>query len=152
MKFKSLVLSGVLFLGLGVLAGCGGGGDDAYDVDEDDSFTLSVSAQVNAQPVEGSVPAGESETLVVSVGESFELTSTVPVDWTVIVAGQPIEGAGATILYGGAVIQETFRSGRRWAAQTSTGSYLVAPVNLTLLARSRADFYQVVAIDVRITP
>ncbi len=146
MKFKSLVLGLVLAAGMGALAGCGGG--EIYD---DDAFILSVSAQVNDEFVEGSVPAGEAETLVVSVGDSFELTTSVPVDWTVIVAGQAIAGAGNTILYGGATIQEMSRSSNHWAGQTSATAYLLAPVNMTLVARSRVDLRQVVTIDVRIT-
>jgi hypothetical protein len=86
------------------------------------------------------------------VGDSFELTTSVPVDWTVTVAGQSIAGAGNTIFYAGASIQELSRSSTHWAGQTSAQAYLVAPVNLTLIARSRVDFRQVVTIDVRITP
>lgn len=151
MKFKSLVLSCVLAVGVGALAGCGGGDIDD-DLAVDDVFILSVFAQVNDQLVDGGVPAGESETLVVSAGDSFELNTTEPVDWTVIVAGQAISGAGNTILYGGATIQETSRSADHWAAQTSAQDYLLAPVSLTLVAKSKIDFRQVVTIDVRITP
>ncbi len=148
MKLKSLILCAVLSASALILSGCGGGGDDGY---YDDDYAFTVSAVVDDRPVSGSVAPGASRTLELSAGESFELTTTGPVDWTVIIGGQEIAGAGNTIIYGGVTIQELFRSSTRFAAATSRRSPLPGPVTLALVARSRANPQQSVTIQVRIT-
>jgi hypothetical protein len=147
MKLKSLILCVALTASAVFLSGCGGGGGDDY-YDEDTPF--SVSAFVDDRPVAGSVTATATQTLDVTAGESFELTTTDQVDWTVLIGGQPIEGSGNTILYGGVTIQEVFRSSTRYAADTSSRSSFVGPVTLTLIARSRFNPQQSVTINVRI--
>lgn len=131
-----------------VLSGCGGGGED----DPGQPAAFDVGALVDGQPVRGiDVFPGEEQTLYVSAGQTFELDSSGPVDWTVVIGGQTIAGSGNTIDYAGATIQETLTTATRFAASTFADDPLAAPVQVILYATSRDDPDQTARINVVIT-
>ena len=75
-----------------VLAGCGGG--DYYPPPP----AFEIGALVDGQPVAGvDVLPGTTQAVYIPVGASFDLHSSGPVAWTVIVAGSAIPGVGNTI-------------------------------------------------------
>jgi hypothetical protein len=145
MRSIAIGLSTLLVSATLALTGCGGGGDDPQPAFE-------VGALVNGHPQANiDVLPGEQQTVYVIVGDDFELDSSGPVQWTVVVGGNTIDGTGNTIFYGGATIQETLTTTAQFAATTSSATALSADVPITLYATSLDDPGQVARIDVVIT-
>jgi hypothetical protein len=147
-------------LGLGaslVLTGCGGGSVD-IGVEVPISSPAPVAAFdiimfVNGQQVAGvDLLPGEEQDVYVIAGNSFELDSSGPVAWTVVVGGNIINApVGSRIDYGGASIVQTLITNARFAANTSGGGFLPNPVVVTLVATSLVDGRQEAQINVVLT-
>lgn len=130
-----------------LLSGCGGGGSDNPPPPNFDIGVL-----LNGHPVTGvDVFPGDEQTLYVTAGQTFELDSSGPVSWTLVVAGSTIAGAGNTISYGGATLQEILTTASQFAAITSEDAPLPAPVPITLYATSLDDSSQVARFNIVIT-
>jgi len=125
---------------LGISA-CGGGGDSG-------SFNITV--VVGGQP-SGEFGPGNSQTVYVRAGESFELDASEPVIWTLYVAGTAVSGSGTTVHYAGADITLTEESPSRVAVDTFAEFPLLDPIPVTLVATSTFDAAQVATVNVLIT-
>jgi hypothetical protein len=150
--FASLSLGASL-----VLVGCGGG---SVDIGVQVPITspapiaaFDVIMFVNGQQVAGvDLLPGEEQDVYVPAGNSFELDSSGPVAWTVVVGGSIINApVGSRIDYGGASIVQTLITNARFAANTSGAGFLPNPVVVTLVATSRVDARQEAQINVVLT-
>lgn len=111
-----------------------------------------IGVLVAGQPLAGvGVLPGYQQTIYLAVGQTFELDSTGPVAWTVVVGGASVPESGATIDYGGATIQEVLTTTTHFAANTWAFASLVAPVQVTLYATSLLDASQVATINLILT-
>ena len=144
------VYAGALLVSAAVaLSGCGGGGGGDY-VPPPPAFDIGV--LVAGQPLAGvGVLPGYQQTIYLAVGQTFELDSTGPVAWTVVIGGASVPESGATIDYGGATIQEVLTTTTHFAANTWAFAPLVAPVQVTLYATSLLDASQVATINFILT-
>ena len=107
---------------------------------------------VGGQPLAGvAILPGVQQTIYLAVGLTFELDSTGPVAWTVVIGGVPVPERGATIFNGGATIQEVLTTTTHFAAHTYASEPLVAPVQVTLYATSLLDASQVATINLILT-
>ena len=132
-----------------VLSGCGGGGGGDY-VPPPPAFDIGI--LVAGQPIFGvDVLPGYQQTIYLAVGQTFELDSSGPVAWAVVVGGSAVPESGATIDYGGARIQEVLTTTAQFAANTGAFAPLAAPVLVTLYATSLLDASQVATIDLILT-
>jgi len=128
-----------------ILSGCGGGGESGF-VPPPPAFDIGV--RVSGQPLVGvTVLPGDTVTVSFAVGQSFELQSTGPVVWSVLVGGVSVPESGATITYGGATIQEVLTTSTQFAAHTGAFAPLIAPVQLTVHATSLIDGNQVATVN-----
>ena len=129
-----------------VLSGCGGGGDGGY-VPPPPAFDIGI--LVSGQPLSGAaVLPGQELDVYLTVGQTFELRSTAPVAWSLLVGGASVPESGATITYGGATIQEVLTTTTQFVARTGAFAQLSAPVRLTLHATSLVDGNQVATVNV----
>ena len=133
----------VLVMASLVLAGCGGG--DYYPPPP----AFEIGALVDGHPVAGlDVLPGTTQELHIPAGASFDLHSSGPVNWTIIVAGRVIPGIGNTISFGGATIQEVLRTDFKFGADTFPPAPLLAPVRITIVATSLVDANQFGTVEV----
>lgn len=152
--FASLSLGASL-----VLVGCGGGSVDiGVGIDVPITSPAPVAAFdiimfVNGQQVAGvDLLPSEEQDVYVPAGNSFELDSSGPVVWTVVVGGSIINApVGSRIDYGGASIVQTLITNARFAANTSGAGFLPNPVVVTLVATSLVDSRQEAQINVVLT-
>jgi hypothetical protein len=148
--FSALMVSASL-----LLTGCGGG---EVDVTVDGTVVVppvqvaafDLHMFVNSQQLSDvHVLPGVQQNVEIPVGRNFELTSTGPVAWTVVVGGSIINApVGSAILYGNATIVQTLITNARFAASTSQQGFLPNPVVVTLIATSLNDPYQEAQINV----
>ena len=145
MKSIRIYAAALLVSAAVVLSGCGGGGGGDY-VPPPPAFDIGV--LVGGQPLAGiRVLPGYQQTIYLAVGQTFQLDSTGPVAWAVVVGGASVPESGATVFYGGATIQEVLTTTTHFAAHTWASAPLVAPVQVTLYATSLLDASQVATID-----
>ena len=131
------------------LSGCGGGGGGDY-VPPPPVFDIGV--VVGGQPLAGvGILPGVEQTIYLPVGQTFELDSTGPVAWTVVIGGVRVPESGATVFNGGATIQEVLTTSTHFAAHTYASAPLFAPVQVTLYATSLLDANQVATINFILT-
>ncbi len=138
-----------------LLAGCGGGEVTVGGEIEVTSPPVQVAAfdlgmSINGQPVRNlSVLPGEARDVSVFVGEAFEVDSSGPVAWTVVVGGSVLDApAGSSIFYNNATIVPTLITNARYAASTGAQGFLPSPVVMTLIATSLNDSRQEAQINV----
>ena len=138
---RSAGVASVLVMAL-VLSGCGGGGDFA---------TFDISVLIAGQPMSGDFGPGNSSTMYVRAGQSFELDASESVIWTLYIGGSAIRASGAAISYAGADVRLTAVSPSRIAVDTFAAYRLLGPVPVTLVATSTFDAAQVATVNVLIT-
>ena len=126
------------------LSGCGGGGND-------NSVAFDIAVVVDGQPSGSHTGAGNSSTIYVRVGQSFELDASEPVIWTLYVADTAVSGSGTTVHYAGADVTLIEESPSRIAIDTFAAAPLADPIPLTLVATSTIDSAEVATVDVLIT-
>jgi hypothetical protein len=151
--FSALTVSAGL-----LLTGCGGG---EVDVTVDGTIVIppvqvaafDVHMYVNGQQLSNvHVLPGEQQNVDIPVGSNFELTSSGPVAWTVVVGGSIIDApVGSTIFYGNAAIVQTLINNARFAASTSQQGFLPSPVVVSLIATSLNDSRQEAQLNVVLT-
>jgi hypothetical protein len=140
-----------------LLSGCGGGSVDvavAIPVTAvAPSPAFDIIMLVNGQPLAGvDVLPGVDQDVYLPVGSSFELVSSGPVVWTVVVGGAIIDApVGSAILYGGASVVQTLITNARFAANTGKAGFLPNPVVVSLIATSLVDPRQESQINVVLT-
>lgn len=145
------VYAGTLFVSAALLlSGCGGGGDGGVYSPPPAAFNVGV--LVAGQLVGGGgVLPGYQQTIYLAVGQTFELDSTGPVAWTVVVGGSAVPESGATINYGGATIQELLTTTTHFAANTWAFAPLLVTIPVTLYATSLVDASQIATINLILT-
>jgi hypothetical protein len=140
-----------------LLSGCGGGSVDvAVAIPVTPVVPIAafdITMRVNDQPLVGvDVLPGVDQDVYLPVGNSFELNSSGPVAWTVVVGGTIINApVGSAILYGGASVLQTLITNARFAASTSSAGFLPNPVVVSLIATSLVDARQEAQINVVLT-
>ena len=145
MKSIRVYITALLVSATVALSGCGGGGEGDY-VPPPPAFNIGV--LVGGQPLAGvGILPGVEQTIYLPVGQTFELDSTGPVAWAVVIGGVPVPASGATVFNGGATIQEVLTTSTHFAAHTYAAQPLVAPVRVTLYATSLLDANQVATIN-----
>jgi hypothetical protein len=150
MKSIQAVIGGALVSATLLLTGCGGGSIDVLiDVPPVAVANFDVIMYANGKLVAGvEVFPGETQTVILPVGQSFKLDSSGPVAWSVAVGGSNIVGAGNTIYYGNTAVQETLRTNAQYAANTFATAPLAGPVMYSFFATSLRDSYQTARINV----
>jgi hypothetical protein len=125
-----------------LLVGCGGGSVDiGVTIEDPPRPAFDIILRVNALDVPGvDLLPGQMQTVHTQAGNSFELESSSPVSWRLIVDGATINAAvNGTVLSNGAAIMPKQITNFNYAATTSGRGFLSAPVNVTLVATSLAD-------------
>jgi hypothetical protein len=151
--FSALAVSASL-----LLTGCGGG---EVDVSVDGTIVVppvqvvafDLGMFVNGQQLRDvSLLPGQEQNVQIPVGSNFELFTSGPVAWTVVVGGSVIDApVGSTIFYGNAAIVQTLITTARFAASTSQQGFLPSPVVVTLIATSLNDRSQEAQVNVALT-
>jgi hypothetical protein len=139
-----------------LLVGCGGG---EVGVGIDATVTVpppvqvaafDVTMAVNGQQLRNlSVLPGQVQDVAIFAGDNFDLATSGPVAWTVVVGGSVIDApAGSSIFYGNATIVPTLITNARYAASTGQQGFMPNPVVMTLIATSLNDSRQEAQINV----
>ncbi len=144
------------------LAGCGGGGEvviDAPPVVVAVPVAVPVAAPtaafdiimfVNGQKIPGvALRPDQEQDVDVPIGNNFELATSGPVAWTVVVGGVIVQApTGSVINYGGAEVLPSLITNARYAANTRQAGPMVNPVVVSLIATSLADPRQEAQLNV----
>ena len=138
-----------------LLSGCGGGevevGIDAtVTVPPVQVAAFDVAMFVNGQRLTGvGVFPGEVQDVDIFAGQTFELTASGPVAWTVVIGGSVVDAPpGSSIFYNNATIVPTLITNARYAASTGRQGFLPNPVVMTLIATSLTDSRQEAQLNV----
>lgn len=145
----SAVLAGL------ILSGCGGGVDVGVVVPPPANVPdFDVIALINGQRVSGvDVFPGESQTISVVAGDSFELDSSGPVYWDVSAGNSaPVAAqAGSTFIYGGAALSETAVGDSHLVLGTSSTAAPGSSIPIDITVTSQNDSSQVSRITLLVT-
>ena len=128
---------------LGVLASCGGGGDEVA------VSSLQVGVIVAGQPGPP-VYAGQPVNLGILAGQSVELDANEPVQWDFSVNGSPLFSSGTTVIVQGVTITQLDLSPSRVVLATSFTGPTQLPIFVTLTATSTIDLAQVAIVNLAI--
>lgn len=156
MNTVKMLAAGLTICSAMLLTGCGGGGSVGVSADIGVVGTpapaFDIGAQVNGLGVANfNVEPGDTESITVPNGSSFELDSNDAVYWTVYVNGVAVSGSNNTVVVGNATITETLTNGVQFAGYATSQGYLPAPIQVTLVATSQFDSTQTAQIDLVIT-
>jgi hypothetical protein len=159
MRVVTTFLSALLVSTSLLLTGCGGGvvaveGEVVVDPVpvQVDAFDLIM--RVNTQQVAGvNVFPGEDQRVQLVAGSNFEIASSGPIAWTVLVDGYVVNaGEGSRIQSaGGAIIEPITITNARYKANTGRIGFLSAPVEVSLIATSLEDPSQQATIYIVLT-
>ena len=136
------------------LTGCGGGVEAEVTVPVTPEPDFAVTAQINGAPLNHlDVYPGESQTISVVAGDAFELDTDGPVYWDFSAGGSADIAAapGATIVYGGASLNETAVGESHLVLATSSTAPPGSSVPVTIYVTSQRDSSQVATIDLLVT-
>ena len=132
------------------IAGCGGGVDVGVVVaPPDNGPDFDVIALIDGQRVSGvDVFPGESQTISVVAGDSFELDSSGPVFWDVSAGGSAAVAAlaGSTFVYRGAALNETSVGDSHFVIGTSSSAPPGSSIPINITVTSKNDSSQVSTI------
>ena len=151
MKSIRLAVACVMIGSAALLTGCGGGSVDVSvgaTVGPVYTPAFDIGALVNGQPVPGfDVQPGDTQTVNLYVGDSFELDSNAGVFWTVYVNGVAVPTVNNAVVVGNATITESVVSNSQFSGYVTSQGTLSAPVQLTLIATSVLDGSQTAQIN-----
>jgi len=147
-------LAAVLLASL-FMAGCGGGVDVAVVVPPPDRGPeYDVIALIDGQRVSGvDVFPGESQTISVVAGDSFELDASGPVYWDLSAGGSAAvaASAGTTFVYQGAALNETSVGDSHLVIGTSSSAPPGSSIPIDITVTSMIDSSQVSTITLLVT-
>jgi hypothetical protein len=133
------------------LAGCGGGGSVDVGVTVPPAApAFDVGAQIDGVPVAHfDVLPGDSETVSVIAGDTFELDSDGPVYWDFSIGGSAeIPGqAGSALVYGDATVHETVVNGSQLVLAVDSSAPPGTSIPVTIYVTSQDDSTQYATID-----
>lgn len=137
------------------IAGCGGGVDVGVVVAPPDNVPgFDVIALIDGQRVSGvDVFPGESQTISVVAGDSFELDSSGPVSWDVSAGGSTAVAAlaGSTFVYRGAALYETSVGDSHFVMGTSSSAPPGSSIPIDITVTSKVDPSQVSTITLLVS-
>jgi hypothetical protein len=137
------------------IAGCGGGVEVGVVVPPPDNPPdFDVIALIDGQRVSGvDVFPGESQTISVVAGDSFELDSSGPVFWDVSAGGSTAVAAlaGSTFVYQGAALNETSVGDSHLVIGTSSSAAPGSSIPIDITVTSKNDSSQVATITLLVT-
>jgi hypothetical protein len=140
------------------LAGCGGGGEVVIDAPPVvvavpvvvPAAAFDIIMFVNGQKIPGvALKPDQEQDVDVPVGNNFELATSGPVAWTVVVGGVIVQApTGSIINYGGAEVLPSLITNARYAANTRQVGPMANPVVVSLIATSLTDPRQEAQLNV----
>jgi hypothetical protein len=153
------VIVGSLFVAATLgLAGCGGGGEVVVDAPPVvvavpvvvPAAAFDIIMFVNGQKIPGvALKPDQEQDVDVPVGNNFELATSGPVAWTVVVGGVIVQApTGSIISYGGAEVLPSLITNARYAANTRQVGPMANPVVVSLIATSLTDPRQEAQLNV----
>ena len=139
---RRLLAAGASLAGTLILSACGGGGDG--DAQAPPSFNIGVT--IGGQPSSYiPIALGGSVALAIRAGQSFSLDSGEPVVWNMYIAGTQVS-YGAQIIYAGVTFDTFNQSPYAVTVNTYAPFFLPNPVDVTLVATSTYDSFQVATL------
>ncbi len=140
---RRLLATGASLAGALILSACGGGDDGYVYVQPPPSFNIGVT--ITGQPGSYILPRGGSLALAIRAGQSIDLDSGEPMVWNMYIAGTQVT-YGAQILYGGVTFDTFNLSPYAVTVNTYAPFFLPNPVDVTLVATSTYDAFQVATV------
>lgn len=125
------------------VAGCGGGVEVGVD-----GFSMSVS--IDGQPYGSPVVPGAPLDVSIDAGQSIALDANEPAVWTMVMGSTAVPADGTNWLYAGATLRATAVTSTRVILDTSASRPLLAPVPVTLTARSTFDSALIAVVNVTV--
>jgi hypothetical protein len=151
------VCSATLLVAVLVLSACGGG-TAVIEADVPPVVVVAVPPAnafdiilfVNGSQIPGvRLLPDQEQDVEVPIGNNFELATSGPVAWTVVVGGVAVNApVGSTIAYGGANILPKLITNARYAASTLRAGAMPNPVVVSLIATSLADSRQEAQLNI----
>ncbi|MFL6695708.1 MAG: hypothetical protein ACJ8GJ_00990 [Vitreoscilla sp.] len=138
-----------------LLAGCGGGVEVGIEVPPPDRGPdFDVIALINGQRLSGvDVFPGETQTISIVAGDSFELDTDGPVYWDLSAGGSAAvpAAAGTTFVYQGAALNETSVGRTLLVLASSSNAAPGSTIPITITVTSRDDTSQYATIQLLVT-